>query len=90
MIDFLMAGKAEKPQNFQSGVVSVPVNIDDSGVKDTGRLVAGTVGFTLEEGREGRQVVPLGSFSCPGAVPSHLGSGGNSKTSSARRHSADT
>ena len=60
MIDFLMAGEAEKPQNFQSGVVSVPVKIDDNnrdGVSDTGRLVAGTVGFTLQEGREGRQVV---------------------------------
>jgi len=57
MIDFLMAPEAKKPQNFQSGVVSVPVKIDDNGVSDTGRLVAGTVGFTLEEGREGRQVV---------------------------------
>lgn len=60
MIDFLMAGKAEKPQNFQSGVVSVPVKIDDNnrdGVSDTGRLVAGTVGFTVEEGKEGRPVV---------------------------------
>jgi len=60
MIDFLMAGKAEKPQNFQSGLVSVPVKIDDNnrdGVSDTGRLVAGTVGFTVEEGKEGRPVV---------------------------------
>ena len=57
MIDFLMAGKAERPRDFQSGVVSVPVKIDDQDVSDTGRLVAGTVGFTLEEGRQGRQVV---------------------------------
>merc|ERR1711935_485150 len=29
MIDFLMAGKAENPQDFQSGVVSVPLKIKD-------------------------------------------------------------
>ena len=54
MIDFLMAGKAEKPQDFQSGVVSVPLKIKDGvfgpPVSDTGELVAGTFGFTVEEG----------------------------------------
>ena len=54
MIDFLMAGKAEKPQDFQSGVVSVPLKIIDEvfgpPVSDTGELVAGTFGYTVEEG----------------------------------------
>ena len=54
MIDFLMAGKAEKPQDFQSGVVSVPLKIKDHvfgpPVSDTGELVAGTFGYTVEEG----------------------------------------
>ena len=54
MIDFLMAGKAEKPQDFQSGVVSVPLKIKDHvfgpPVEDTGELVAGTFGYTVEEG----------------------------------------
>ena len=54
MIDFLMAGKAEKPKDFQSGVVSVPLTLIDEvfgpPVKDTGTLIAGTIGFTVEEG----------------------------------------
>eukprot|EP00092_Neocalanus_flemingeri_P079403 GFUD01098924.1.p1 GENE.GFUD01098924.1~~GFUD01098924.1.p1 ORF type:complete len:425 (+),score=145.87 GFUD01098924.1:58-1332(+) len=61
MIDFLMAGRAEKPQDFQSGVVSVPLRIIDSvfgpPVDDVGELVAGTVGYSVEEGREGRAPV---------------------------------
>jgi len=54
MIDFLMAGNAENPQDFQSGVVSVPLKIKDEvfgpPVSDTGELVAGTFGYTVEEG----------------------------------------
>merc|ERR1711962_1087848 len=54
MIDFLMAGEAHGPEDFKSGVVSVPVKIYDvlSGppVEDTGKLVAGTVGYTVKEG----------------------------------------
>ena len=54
MIDFLMAGKAEKPQDFQSGMVSIPLIIIDEvfgpPVKDEGQLVAGTFGYTVEEG----------------------------------------
>ena len=55
IIDFLMAKRgANKPQDFQSGVVSVPVKIYDkvSGpyVEDTGKLVAGTIGYTVKEG----------------------------------------
>ena len=56
MIDFLIAGKAEKPQDFQSGVVSVPLKITDEvfgpSVSDTGELVAGTFGYTVEEGEQ--------------------------------------
>merc|ERR1712066_22159 len=52
MIDFLMAGKAEGPQDFQSGMVSVPLIIKDEvygpPVKDDGDLVAGTFGYTVE------------------------------------------
>ena len=52
MIDFLMAGKAEEPKDFQSGVVSVPLQLIDKveGIKDTGKLVAGTIGYTVKEG----------------------------------------
>merc|ERR1711962_270592 len=54
IIDFLMAGRAHGPEDFKSGVVSVPVKIYDvvSGppVEDTGKLVAGTVGYTVKEG----------------------------------------
>jgi len=49
MIDFLMAGSAEKPQNFQSGMMSVPVKIQDNGISDEGRIVAGTAGFTVKD-----------------------------------------
>jgi len=52
MIDFLMAGSAEKPQNFQSGMMSVPVTIRDDnrdGASDEGRIVAGTAGFTVKD-----------------------------------------
>ena len=57
MIDFLMAGEhglAEGPQNFQSGTVSVPLTIIDEvygpPVRDIGELVAGTFGYTVEQG----------------------------------------
>eukprot|EP00092_Neocalanus_flemingeri_P053666 GFUD01063136.1.p1 GENE.GFUD01063136.1~~GFUD01063136.1.p1 ORF type:complete len:132 (+),score=33.95 GFUD01063136.1:23-397(+) len=57
MIDFLMAGKAENPLDFQRGVVSVPLRIIDSvfgpPVNDIGELVAGTVGYTVKEGDRG-------------------------------------
>ena len=50
---------AEKPQNFQSGMMSVPVTIRDDahdGASDEGRIVAGTAGFTVED--KGSQVLP--------------------------------
>jgi len=54
MIDFLMAGEAENPEDFKSGVTSVPLKIKDDvfgpPVEDTGELVAGTFGYTVEEG----------------------------------------
>ena len=51
MIDFLMSDKAEKPKDFQSGVVSVPLVLRTHyGLEDTGTLVAGTLGFTVEQG----------------------------------------
>jgi hypothetical protein len=55
IIDFLMAGDAQNPQNFQSGFVSVPLKIVDGGihneeVSDEAKLVAGTFGYTVEEG----------------------------------------
>ena len=54
MIDFLMAEPAEHPRDFQSGVVSVPLTLIDRvfcpPVEDTGTLIAGTIGFTVEEG----------------------------------------
>jgi len=81
MIDFLMAGRAEKPQNFQSGMMSVPVTIRDDacdGASDEGRIVAGTAGFTIKvkgsqgDGRpvvEARQawglIMPKGSVITP-------------------------
>jgi len=52
MIDFLMAGSAEKPKDFQSGMMSVPVTIRDDahdGAFDVGRIVAGTAGFTVKD-----------------------------------------
>eukprot|EP00092_Neocalanus_flemingeri_P085556 GFUD01107661.1.p1 GENE.GFUD01107661.1~~GFUD01107661.1.p1 ORF type:complete len:425 (-),score=138.15 GFUD01107661.1:503-1777(-) len=50
MIDFLRAGRAENPRDFQSGTVSVPVHIfEDGGPEDDGLLVAGTVGYTVQE-----------------------------------------
>ena len=56
MIDFLMAGEAENPRDFKSGVVSVPMKITDENfgppVSDTGELVAGTFGYTVEEGEQ--------------------------------------
>ena len=55
-IDFSMAGEAEIPQDFQSGLVSVPLKIKDGvfgpPVSDTGELVAGTFGYTVEEGEQ--------------------------------------
>merc|ERR1719320_1662496 len=54
MIDFLNAGHAEKLKDFPSGVVSVPLRIKDEicrpPAEDTGELVAGTFGFTVDEG----------------------------------------
>jgi len=51
MPQFLRA-KGMYPKDFPRGVVSVPVKISDvlSGIRDEGVLVAGTVGFTVEEG----------------------------------------
>jgi hypothetical protein len=50
MIDFLKAGEAETPSHFQSGSVSVPIHIfENGGPKDDGLLVAGTVGYTVED-----------------------------------------
>jgi len=50
MIDFLMAGDAEEPIHFKSGIVSVPLHIfEDGGPEDTGLLVAGTVGYDVKE-----------------------------------------
>ena len=52
----MRAGKGGKPKNFQSGTVSVPLKLIDETcnppVEDMGKLVAGTIGFTvtLEEG----------------------------------------
>ena len=50
--DFFMYG-GYKPTDFSSGIVSVPLKIQDNNgipVEDTGVLVAGTVGFTVEDG----------------------------------------
>jgi len=53
MIDFLGAGRAENVTDFPSGTVSVPVNIfENGGPKDTGLIVAGTVGYKVEEQQE--------------------------------------
>ena len=50
MIDFLRAGRAETPSHFQSGTVSVPIHIfEDGGPADDGLLVAGTVGYTVQD-----------------------------------------
>ena len=55
IIEFLRAGKRGKPKNFQSGTVSVPLKLIDKTctppVEDMGQLVAGTIGFTVEEGK---------------------------------------
>ena len=55
MIDFLMAGQAEIPKHFQSGVVSTPLKLIDGVfgpyVEDIGELVAGTFGYTVTEGK---------------------------------------
>jgi hypothetical protein len=53
MIEFLNAGYAETLKDFPSGVVSVPLKIKDligQPVEDTGELVAGIFGFTVDEG----------------------------------------
>jgi len=54
--EFLMAkGAISDPKDFPRGLVSVPLIIEDTNnkpaVSDTGILVAGTVGFTVEEGK---------------------------------------
>ena len=55
IIEFLRAGTGENPKNFQSGTVSVPLKLIDNNcfppVEDMGQLVAGTIGFTVEEGK---------------------------------------
>jgi len=47
-------GDMSEPNDFPRGLVSVPLKIEDTtnepAVIDTGILVAGTVGFTVEEG----------------------------------------
>ena len=55
MVDFLrVQTTAELPRDFQSGIVSVPMKISDMffgpPVEDIGELVAGTIGYTVEEG----------------------------------------
>ena len=54
IIEFLRAGPLGSPKNFQSGTVSVPLKLIDNTccppVEDEGQLVAGTIGFTVEEG----------------------------------------
>ena len=60
MIDFLKAGSAESPKDFQSGTVSVPLEITDENfgppVSDTGKFVAGTFGYTVENGERAPMV----------------------------------
>ena len=55
IIEFLRAGTGENPKNFQSGTVLVPLKLIDNNccppVEDMGQLVAGTIGFTVEEGK---------------------------------------
>ena len=55
IIEFLRAGTGDNPKNFQSGTVSVPLKLIDNNcfpsVEDVGQLVAGTIGFTVEEGK---------------------------------------
>ena len=46
--------RARGPQDFQSGMMSVPVKIQDNGISDEGRIVAGTAGFTVKD--KGSQV----------------------------------
>ena len=62
IIDFLMAAagpwEASRPDQFQSGVVSVPLKLTDGAVGDTGRLVAGTIGFTVTPQGKGRPTTP--------------------------------
>ena len=56
--DFFMYG-GYKDTDFRSGVVAVPLKIRDNigiPVEDTGVLVAGTVGFTVEDGSRGPTV----------------------------------
>ena len=51
--------RARGPQDFQSGMMSVPVTIRDDardGASDEGRIVAGTAGFTVKD--KGSQVLP--------------------------------
>ena len=51
----MRAGRGGSPKNFQSGTVSVPLKLIDNNccppVEDMGQLVAGTIGFTVEEGK---------------------------------------
>ena len=47
----------DRPADFPSGVVSVPVVLEDLPDKDTGILVAGTAGYTIEESTYNRPSV---------------------------------
>jgi len=59
--EFLMVGgDMSNPENFPRGLISVPLKITDkvnNAVTDKGILVAGTVGFTVEEGERAPAVV---------------------------------
>ena len=56
MAEFLRPD-TDRPADFPSGVVSVPVMLEDLPDKDTGILVAGTAGFTIEESAYNRPSV---------------------------------
>jgi len=54
MIDLLLAEKAEQPTHFKPGTVTVPVKFSEyGGPEDTGLLVAGTVGYQVEDAPPG-------------------------------------
>ena len=73
--------QGKSPKTFQSGTISVPLIIDDNGVRDEGQLVAGTIGFTVKEGERAPVVeakqgwvlfVPEGSPFCQSLKQIHL------------------
>jgi len=56
--EFLKASEEMSvPSEFPRGLVSVPLKIEDIDHSDTGILVAGTAGFTVEEGKRAPAVV---------------------------------